>query len=135
MLFFGIGGLDGHALHSAELARDLVDHIRLRVDHDADDADVLLSVRDSHSADNIFGIQMENIVDFIRAAGIFDNDADDCDPCVFRHIFPPFFILRLWKSYVFDKHSSTAGQTFLPCRSPARSRKRFSLETAIGSAK
>jgi hypothetical protein len=81
----GVGGLDGRAVDPAQLAGSLIDHIQLRVHHDADDADVLFAVGYAHSADDVVGIGVEYLVDLIDAVGLLHNNADDRDACVFAH--------------------------------------------------
>lgn len=72
---FGVGGFGVNAVESAERAGEGIDNVLRRVDGEAYDIDIFLLIGDTHSADDVFAVLMQNFVEFGDRFGIFYNNA------------------------------------------------------------
>ena len=60
----------------AKLSGKRTDHIIWSVNCHTDDGNVLLTVRDSHSSHNIFGIHGKKMIQFLYRVLLFHDNAD-----------------------------------------------------------
>ena len=87
--------LDREPRHHAELARERADAVAGAVEHEADDRDPALPVRDAHAPDHEIAVPVQQVVDRLHRAAVFDDDAHQGQSGFrFRHGRPPFGFLR-----------------------------------------
>ena len=86
-LFSGIGGLDADAGEAADLAGHGGDGILGGVQGDRDDIDALLPIRNAHSADDVFAVFMEDVIQLFHAVCVLHDDTHNSHSCC--HIVSP----------------------------------------------
>ena len=96
----GIDGSRGNAFQTADFAGQRADHVVRRVNHHADDIDLFRAVGNSHPADDIIGIVVQNFVQAFDGIAVFDDDGDNG---YFR--FHEFFLF--FKQFQNQYHVST----------------------------